>query len=223
MVGDAELVLPDVYASNGVIHLVSSLLLPPGALQLTPQKYLMALNCTKFVSLLDSVNLTNLINDTNAQYTILAPRDDIIAIFDDPAFPPAGSDELKKLLQYHFIPGNWTAAKLKHGTLLKTALKEPGLNNMSQVLPVEIHSDDEKKTGAFSIRFGGAGIIGDPGMCFLLSFSECYSNPHLSRSKQHCHLFYLQATRSPTRRFSGGVAFPQLFILPGRVVVDLES
>lgn len=142
----------------------------------------MALNCTRFVSLLDSVNLTNLINDTNAKYTILAPRDDIIAIFDDPAFPPAGSDELKKLLHYHFVPGNWTPSKLKHGTLLKTALKEPGLNNMSQVLPVEIHSDD-KETGARSIRFGGAGIIGDPGMHLPLCFSECYSKLHPSRSK----------------------------------------
>ena len=162
-VGDAELIHPDIYASNGVVHLVSSLLLPPGTLQLTPQKYLMALNCTKFVSLLDSVNLTNLINDTDTKYTILAPRDDIIAIFDDPAFPPPGSDELKKLLQYHFILGNWTTVNVKHGTLLKTALKEPGLNDMSQVLPVEIHSDDEK-TGARSIRFGGAGVIGDPGL-----------------------------------------------------------
>lgn len=182
-VGDAKLLHPDIYASNGVVHLLSSLLLPPGALQLTPQKYLMALNCTKFVSLLDSVNLTSLINNTNAKYTILVPRDDIITIFDDPAFPPAGSNELKKLLQYHFIPGNWTPVKLKHGTLLKTALKEPGLNNMSQVLPVEIHSDDKKKTGDRSIRFGGAAIMGDPGMCVLVSLSECYSDPHLSRSK----------------------------------------
>jgi solute carrier family 25 carnitine/acylcarnitine transporter 20/29 len=135
----------------------------------------MALNCTKFVSLLDSANLTNLINDTDAKYTILAPRDDIIGTFDDPAFPPAGSEELKKLLQYHFIPGNWTSGKLKHGTLLETALKEPGLNNMSQVLPVEIHSDDKKKTGARSIRFGGAGIIGDPSRLFRSSDSECLS------------------------------------------------
>jgi len=175
-VGDADLIQSDIYASNGVLHLVSSLLLPPGALQLTPQKYLMALNCTKFVSLLDSVNLTHLINDTSSKFTILAPRDDIIAIFDDPAFPPPGSAELKKLLQYHFIPGNWTSSKLKHGTLLKTSLKEPGLNYESQVLPVEIHSDDKKKSTEKSIRFGGAGVIGDPGKYFAFlkfNLSQC--------------------------------------------------
>ncbi|KAF9527800.1 FAS1 domain-containing protein [Crepidotus variabilis] len=157
-----DLIHPDIYASNGVLHLVEDLLLPPGALQLTPEKYLLALNCTKFVSLLHSVNLTHLINDTDTKYTILAPRDDIIATLDDPTFPQPGSEELKRLLQYHFIPGNWTPSKLKDGTLLKTALKEPGLNYTSQVLPVEVQTDDKKKAAEMRIRFGGAGVIGDP-------------------------------------------------------------
>jgi len=162
-VGDADLIHPDIYASNGVVHLVSSLLIPPGALQLTPQKYLLALNCIKFVHLLDSVGLTNLINDTDTKYTILAPKDDIISIFDDPTFPPSGSEELKKMLQYHFIRGTWTPKKLKQGTLLETVLKEPGLGDRSQVVPVDIHSDDKKNAADKSISFGGASIIGDAG------------------------------------------------------------
>ncbi|PPQ67086.1 hypothetical protein CVT25_005687 [Psilocybe cyanescens] len=161
-VQDARLVEPDIYASNGVLHLVSSLLFPLDTLKLTPEKYLLALNCTKFVSLLHSVNLVGLINDTNTKYTILAPRDDIISIFDDPEFPEPGSEELKKLLQYHFIPGKWTADKLKNGSLLETALQEPGLNGGRQVMSIEVHSDDKKKTAEKSIRFGGAGVIGNP-------------------------------------------------------------
>ncbi|OCH96057.1 hypothetical protein OBBRIDRAFT_809306 [Obba rivulosa] len=161
-VGSATVVERDVYASNGVLHTVDSLLLSPDAMTLTPEKYLLVLNCTSFVEMLHSVNLTGLVNDTEAQYTILAPRDDVIELFGDDDLPERGSEELKKLLQYHFIPGRWTPKKLKDGMLLETALEEPGLNGGRQVLDIEV-SDENKKTGKTrTVRFGGAGIIGDP-------------------------------------------------------------
>ena len=143
------------------MHLVSSLLIPPGALQLTPEKYLLALNCSAFVSLLHSVNLTKLINDTDATYTILAPRDDILRIHGDDGLPKKGTEELRRLLQYHFVPGNWTLKQLHHGMLLETALEEEGLGGGRQVLEIEVH-EDRKKTK--SVRFGGAGVIGDSGV-----------------------------------------------------------
>jgi solute carrier family 25 carnitine/acylcarnitine transporter 20/29 len=154
-VNDADLVQPDIYASNGVLHLVSSLLIPPGALKLTTEKYLLGLNCTEFVSLIHSVDLTQLINNTESKYTILAPKDDIISVFDDTDLPEKGSGELKKLLQYHFIPGRWTLGKLKNGLLLETALQEPGLNGHPQVLPIKVNSNS-------AIRFGGVSVVGDP-------------------------------------------------------------
>jgi solute carrier family 25 (mitochondrial carnitine/acylcarnitine transporter), member 20/29 len=158
-VSSADLTRPDIYASNGVLHLVSSLLIPPGAFQLTPEKYLLALNCTSFVSLLHSVDLTGFINNTEAKYTILAPADDVLSVFGDEELPKKGTEELKKLLQYHFIPGRWIPKKLRHGMLVETALQEPGLDGGKQVLAVEV-SDDEK----WSVRFGGAGVIGDHGL-----------------------------------------------------------
>ncbi|KAF9462090.1 hypothetical protein BDZ94DRAFT_1290407 [Collybia nuda] len=161
MISTANLVQPDIYASNGVLHLVDSLLVPPGALQLTPEKYLLALNCTAFVSLLHSVNLTSYINDTEAKYTILAPKDEVLSIFGEGQLPERGSDELKRLLQYHFIPGRWISDKLKDGMLLETALEEEGLDGGRQVLSVEV-SKDEKKPAEKAFRFGGAGIIGEP-------------------------------------------------------------
>lgn len=161
-VGNATLLQPDIYASNGVIHTVSSLLFPDNFLQLTPEKYLLALNCTKFISLLHSVNLTGLINNTDTKYTILAPADDVLKIFDGPEIPPAGSEELKKLLQYHFIPGHWTPTKLQSGRLLETALKEPGLNGGHQVVPVDVQKDGKKKGEDRTLSFGGAGVIGVP-------------------------------------------------------------
>ena len=156
----ANLVQPDIYASNGVLHLVSSLLMPLSALKLTTEKYLLALNCTGFVSLIHSVDLTQLINDTESKYTILAPRDDILSIFGNTDLPERGSSELKKLLQYHFIPGRWTPDKLKNGLLLETALQEPGLNSRPQVMPIEVDSN-QMSVGEKSIKFGGASVIGN--------------------------------------------------------------
>ena len=159
-ISTAKLIQPDIYASNGVLHLVDSLLMPPGALQLTAEKYLLALNCTTFVSLLHSVDLASFINNTATKYTILAPQDDVLSVYGDGDLPDRGSDELRKLLQYHFLPGKWTPEKLENGMLLETALEEPGLGNGRQVLKVQV-SPDEHKPSNKSIRFGGAGIIGE--------------------------------------------------------------
>lgn len=150
---------------------MSSLLLPPNTLKLTTEKYLLALNCTKFVSLLHSAGLTNLINDTETQYTILAPRDDIFSFFKSPGFPEPGSEDLRKLLRYHFISGKWTPSNLKNGGLLRTELVEPGLNDGRQVIAVEVQSNKDKKKSEDDrlISFGGASVIGKPSM-FSLAF-----------------------------------------------------
>ncbi|KAJ7042394.1 hypothetical protein C8F04DRAFT_1075757 [Mycena alexandri] len=157
-ISTAELLHPDIYASNGVLHLVSSLMVD---LEITPEKYLLALNCSSFVSLIHSVNLTGLVNDTEAKYTILAPGDDVLSLFGDGDLPEKGSEDLKKLLQYHFIPGTWSPKKLNDGMLLETALIEDGLDGGRQVLSIAV-SGGEKKKDDKSIKFGGVGVIGDP-------------------------------------------------------------
>ncbi|KAF7320374.1 Carnitine/acyl carnitine carrier [Mycena kentingensis (nom. inval.)] len=156
-VSSSELIKPDIYAANGVLHLVSDLLLD---LEITPEKYLLALNCSSFVSLIHSVGLTGLVNDTRAKYTILAPRDDVLSLFGDGDIPEKGSEELKKHLQYHFIPGHWTTKHLRDGMLLETALKEDGLDGGKQVLSVAVTAADKKADKTF--KFAGVGVIGDP-------------------------------------------------------------
>ncbi|KAH7912597.1 hypothetical protein BJ138DRAFT_1083331 [Hygrophoropsis aurantiaca] len=160
-ISGAELIQPDIYASNGVLHLVSSLLIPPGTLQLTPEKYLLTLNCTTFISLLHSVDLAHLINDTETQYTILAPKDDVLSVFADNSLPKPGSEELKRLLQYHFLPGKWSPKKLKDRMLLESVLQEPGLDFGRQVLQVEVSDGEKQDSNSRHIRFGGAGVVGE--------------------------------------------------------------
>ncbi|KAF9229124.1 hypothetical protein BS17DRAFT_689484 [Gyrodon lividus] len=159
-ISGAKLVQPDVYASNGVLHLVSSLLIPPGALQLTPEKYLLALNCTSFVSLIHSVDLAHLINNTDKQYTILAPKDDVLSLFVH-GLPESGSEDLKRMLEYHFLPGLWKPKKLDNGVLLETELHELGLDDGRQVMLVEVNDDEKIDAESRHITFGGAGVIGE--------------------------------------------------------------
>lgn len=138
------------------------MLIPPDALKLTPEKYLLALKCTKFVSLLHSVNLTPLINDTDPHFTILAPTDDILTVLGESDLPERGSEELKRLLQYHFLPGRWTPKKLEDGLLLETELIEEGLGGGRQVLAVEVQDEDPKKKVPRHVTFAGAGVVSEP-------------------------------------------------------------
>jgi solute carrier family 25 carnitine/acylcarnitine transporter 20/29 len=108
------------------------------------------------------VNLTTLINDPKAHYTVLAPTDDVMALFGDSDLPEEGSDELKRALQYHFIPGKWTPGKMKHKMLLETELKEPGLDGGRQVIDIEV-THDRSLSSDGKVRFGGIGTVQDHG------------------------------------------------------------
>ncbi|KAF7306782.1 Carnitine/acyl carnitine carrier [Mycena indigotica] len=156
-VSTSELIHPDIYASNGVLHLVSELLVN---LELTPEKYLLALNCSSFISLIHSVDLTGLVNDTESRYTILAPQDNVLSVFGEGDIPEKGSEELKKLLQYHFIPGHWSPKELRDGMLLETTLVEDGLDGGNQVLSVGVTSPEKKDDK--TLKFGGVGVLGKP-------------------------------------------------------------
>jgi solute carrier family 25 (mitochondrial carnitine/acylcarnitine transporter), member 20/29 len=131
-------------------------------LELTPEKYLLTLNCTSFVSLLHGVQLEGLVNDTEAKYTILAPRDDVLSVYNkDDDLPEPGSEDMKRLLQYHFLPGRWTPSKLKDGMLVQTVLEEPGLGADKQVIDVAVTSAVDKEKDV-KIRFAGASVVGEP-------------------------------------------------------------
>ncbi|GAA5841472.1 hypothetical protein JCM11251_007151 [Rhodosporidiobolus azoricus] len=69
----------DILAKNGVVHTVPSLLLPSGSLALTAEKFLIALDATKFVALLRSVNLSHYVQ---------IPSDQPGTVFDSSPLPP---------------------------------------------------------------------------------------------------------------------------------------
>ncbi|KAG9028453.1 hypothetical protein FRB95_006485 [Tulasnella sp. JGI-2019a] len=168
---NATVIDTDIYASNGVLHTVSSLLLSPTVFKLNAEKYLLALNATQFVGLLRLANLSSYVDDHAKSWTILAPEDGVMNW--NPILHHAlkkggggaGNDtELQRLLKYHFIPGKLTPADLSDKELLKTELREGGLGGGRQVVEVSVRGKDGKATanGNGEIGFGGALVLGEP-------------------------------------------------------------
>lgn len=171
-VGHSTVVQEDIYATNGVLHVVSELLIRSDTFKINAEKYLLALNATAFVSLLRTANLSHYVDDEHdgQTWTILAPRDDIIAtipigarelspstILDD------DTTELDRVLRYHFIPGKLTSDDLIDGALLGTELREEGLDGSRQRLPVSVKNNGKIDPVANSeVGFGNARVISEP-------------------------------------------------------------
>ncbi|EGG03292.1 uncharacterized protein MELLADRAFT_78612 [Melampsora larici-populina 98AG31] len=168
----------DLLTNNGVLHLVPQLFLPDGTVTLSLEKYLLALNCTKLVSLFRSANLstTYLGNSTVEPYTILAPRDDVFDGF-DPSLSGAPSDrwatlpandsqDLRDVLKYHVVRGVHPPEELSDGMLLSTELDLKRTNgSLKQQILVSVSASDGKGTSRSDkkrslIGFGGVNVVG---------------------------------------------------------------
>lgn len=163
----------NILASNGVVHVIDSLLLPRGSLALTPEKYLLALNATKFVALFRDAGLSDLLRSSkhneanNASYTILAAKDDVLERMSSlpwMSLPEAGTAELKDTLRYHTIEGRYTKSQLNDGELLKTMLQTPQLRDQQQRIVVSVSDDKHQHLSKedSSISFDTANVIAEP-------------------------------------------------------------
>jgi len=104
MVNDANVILTDVFASNGVIHAIDSVILPPSADIVD-----IAASNDSFSTLVAAVQAAGLVETLKSEgpFTVFAPTNDA---FDK---LPAGTVEgllndiptLEKILLYHVVPG----------------------------------------------------------------------------------------------------------------------
>ncbi|CAE6520081.1 unnamed protein product [Rhizoctonia solani] len=176
--GTATVLQKDVYASNGVLHTLDSLLVPPGSplFQATAEKWLLALNASVFVGMIREAGLDSYVNGTgkHKEWTILAPADDVLDdILQRRDLNGFGGikDELRKLLRYHIIPSILKTEDLVDGQLLGTELRPDSLKGDRMRLKVDVVSG--KKGGDAEVRgrggmgngdlaFGGANVIAEP-------------------------------------------------------------
>ncbi|CAO3658233.1 unnamed protein product [Umbelopsis ramanniana] len=147
--------------ANGAIHTLETSIVP-SELIFTARKYLIGMNATKFVSLLDEYGLSNYIDDPNRKCTFLAPSNEAFEEVD------YASGNFTKLLLYHILPQAWLPKDLDDGLLIDTELIEHKLDGSAQKLKVAVENEDGsipmnlKPKDGKSITFGGAFVNGEP-------------------------------------------------------------
>jgi len=162
---------PDSFASNGVLHRAPSLLLPPHFKLLnSPEKVMLSLNASRFVSLLRQTGLSDNFTSTNhvnGKRTFLVPTDDVLEGTAQWLLSTMGGAKIKDTLKYHILPGLHTPVDLVNGDLLPTELRSMRLGGAQQRLRVrlsqEMRQGETESPGPPSdISFGDAYVTAEP-------------------------------------------------------------
>jgi uncharacterized surface protein with fasciclin (FAS1) repeats len=131
--GSAMVETADVISSNGVTHVIDSVLMPPagvmvGGALMTPSLNIVenALNAKNVTTVVAAVKAAGLVETLSGKgpFTVFAPTN---AAFDklpagtvDTLLQPENKTQLAKILTYHVVAGRYTAADLTDGKQLKT-------------------------------------------------------------------------------------------------------
>ena len=147
MINDAEVVSADVMASNGVIHVINKVILPPAADAMSNEKKDIvdtAMADGRFKTLVAAVQAAGLVDALKADgpLTVFAPTDDAFAKL------PAGTVEallkdpkaLGDILKYHVVAGKVMAAEVVKHSSVTTLL--------GQDAPIKLEGDKVFIAGA---------------------------------------------------------------------------
>jgi uncharacterized surface protein with fasciclin (FAS1) repeats len=111
MINEARVVLADVEASNGVIHVVDSVLLPPAESQ---SIVAIAAEDGRFNTLVAALQAADLVGtlEGDGPFTVFAPTDDAFAMLPDGTVDALLNDipTLQSILLYHVVPGSVMAS-----------------------------------------------------------------------------------------------------------------
>jgi len=135
-VGDANVVKTDINASNGVIHVIDSVLMPhekdannsdmPAA-QETGDIVAVAMKAGSFKTLVAAVKAAGLVETLQGKgpYTVFAPTDEAFEKLPEGTvemlLKPENKEQLVKILTYHVVPGKVMAADVVKLEEAKTA------------------------------------------------------------------------------------------------------
>ena len=126
-INDAEVVITDIKASNGVIHVIDTVLLPPAepkAMDIVDT----AAADGRFTTLVAAVKAAGLVDTLKGEgpFTVFAPTDDAFAKLPagtlDELLKPENKQKLTDILLYHVMAGKVMAADVKDGLIADSAL-----------------------------------------------------------------------------------------------------
>ncbi len=122
-INDALVILTDIEASNGVIHVIDAVLLPPA--EPAPQTIVdIAVSDDRFETLVAALTAAELVDDLSGDgpFTVFAPTDDAFAALPEGALDGLLADipALTDVLLYHVVAGKLLAADVIAETTLTT-------------------------------------------------------------------------------------------------------
>jgi transforming growth factor-beta-induced protein len=128
-VNDAKVVITDIETSNGVIHVIDSVLLPPTEEAMTGKTIVdIAAGDERFTTLVAAVKAAGLVDTLNGKgpFTDFAPTNDAFAKLPagtlEELLKPENKQKLTDILLYHVVPGDVTAADVAKLSSVTTAL-----------------------------------------------------------------------------------------------------
>ena len=153
LVNTATVTGTDIAASNGVIHVIDAVLMPP-ADPVTPTMNIVETavangNFTTLVAALQATNLDATLADASQNFTVFAPTDSAFEMIGTPLLNALldNPDMLRQILLQHVVPGevNAVTAFTLNGNNAETA--------SGAMIPIAINQDTDRLT------FGGANIV----------------------------------------------------------------
>ena len=136
MINDAEVIITDIEASNGVIHVIDAVILPPAEEAAEMSDSMMAQDIVdiaaaddRFETLVAAVTAAGLVDTLKSEgpFTVFAPTDDAFAALPEGTVDALLADipALTNILTYHVVPGKVMAADVVNLTSADTAQGQP--------------------------------------------------------------------------------------------------
>lgn len=126
-INEAEVVITDVEASNGVIHVIDAVILPPAKEQAMDIVDIAAAD-GRFTTLVAAVQAAGLVETLKGEgpFTVFAPTDEAFAKLPtgtiDELLKAENKQQLTDILLYHVLPGKVMAADVSDGLIADSAL-----------------------------------------------------------------------------------------------------
>ena len=126
-INDAEVILTDIQASNGVIHVIDTVIMPPA--EETAQDIVdIAAADGRFTTLVAAVEAAGLVETLKGEgpFTVFAPTDDAFAKLPvgtvEGLLKPENKQQLADILLYHVLPGKVMSSAVTDGLIADSAL-----------------------------------------------------------------------------------------------------
>jgi transforming growth factor-beta-induced protein len=130
-VNEAQVILTDIEASNGVIHVIDTVILPPADETMSKNIAEIAASDGRFKTLVAALQAAGLVETLSGEgpFTVFAPTDDAFAKLSagtvENLLKPENKQQLTDILLYHVVPGKVLAESVltMDGKSAETALK----------------------------------------------------------------------------------------------------